>query len=166
MSRLFGTDGVRGIANRDLTCELAMNIGRAAAYVLTEKTTEKPKILIGKDTRVSSNMLEMALAAGLCSVGADVVLVGFVPTPAIAFLVKDREADAGIMISASHNPCEFNGIKIFDGNGYKLPDALEDEIESIISGNMEKITFPEGGDVGSVFVREDYVDIYIEHVVK
>ena len=97
MGRLFGTDGARGIANTELTCELATNIGRAAAYVLTEKTTEKPKVLIGKDTRVSSNMLEMALAAGLCSVGADVVLVGFVPTPAIAFLVQDREADAGIM---------------------------------------------------------------------
>ena len=95
MGRLFGTDGARGIANKELNCELAMNIGRAAAYVLTEKTTEKPKVLIGKDTRVSSNMLEMALAAGLCSVGADVVLVGFVPTPAIAYLVKDREGGRG-----------------------------------------------------------------------
>ena len=130
--------------------------------MLTEKTTEKPKVLIGKDTRVSSNMLEMALAAGLCSVGADVVLVGFVPTPAIAFLVKDREADAGIMISASHNPCEYNGIKIFDGNGYKLPDALEEEIESLVLDDMSPITFPVGGDVGSVFARYDYVDLYID----
>ena len=163
MGRLFGTDGARGIANSELTCELATNIGRAAAYVLTEKTTEKPKVLIGKDTRVSSNMLEMALAAGLCSVGADVVLVGFVPTPAIAFLVKDREADAGIMISASHNPCEYNGIKIFDGNGYKLPDALEEEIESLVLDDMSPIKFPVGGDVGSVFLRHDYVDLYIDH---
>ena len=162
MGRLFGTDGARGVANRELTCELATNIGRAAAFVLTEKTTEKPKVLIGKDTRVSSNMLEMALAAGLCSVGADVVLVGFVPTPAIAFLVKDREADAGIMISASHNPCEYNGIKIFDGNGYKLPDALEEEIESLVLDDMSPITFPVGGDVGSVFARYDYVDLYID----
>ena len=166
MGRLFGTDGARGIANSELTCELATNIGRAAAYVLTEKTTEKPKVLIGKDTRVSSNMLEMALAAGLCSVGADVVLVGFVPTPAIAFLVKDREADAGIMISASHNPCEYNGIKIFDGNGYKLPDALEEEIEALVLDDMSPIKFPVGGDVGSVFLRHDYVDLYIDHLAK
>lgn len=166
MGRLFGTDGARGIANSELTCELATNIGRAAAYVLTEKTTEKPKVLIGKDTRVSSNMLEMALAAGLCSVGADVVLVGFVPTPAIAFLVKDREADAGIMISASHNPCEYNGIKIFDGNGYKLPDALEEEIESLVLDDMSPIKFPVGGEVGSVFLRHDYVELYIDHLAK
>ena len=166
MGRLFGTDGARGIANQELTCELATNIGRAAAYVLTEKTTEKPKVLIGKDTRVSSNMLEMALAAGLCSVGADVVLVGFVPTPAIAFLVQDREADAGIMISASHNPCEYNGIKIVDGNGYKLPDSLEEEIESLVLDDMSPITFPTGGDVGSVFIRHDYVDLYIDHLVE
>lgn len=164
MGRLFGTDGARGIANSELTCELATNIGRAAAFVLTEKKTEKPKVLIGKDTRVSSNMLEMALAAGLCSVGADVVLVGFVPTPAIAFLVKDREADAGIMISASHNPCEYNGIKIFDGNGYKLPDALEEEIEALVLDDMSPIEFPVGGDVGSVFMRYDYVDLYIDHL--
>lgn len=166
MGRLFGTDGARGIANKDLTCELATMIGRAAAYVLTEKTTEKPKVLIGKDTRVSSNMLEMALAAGLCSVGADVVLVGFVPTPAIAFLVKDREADAGIMISASHNPCEYNGIKIFDGNGYKLPDALEEKIEALVLDDSSPITYPVGGDVGSVFMRPDYVDLYIDHLVE
>ena len=166
MGRLFGTDGARGIANSELTCELATNIGRAAAYVLTEKTTEKPKVIIGKDTRVSSNMLEMALAAGLCSVGADVVLVGFVPTPAIAYLVRDKEADAGIMISASHNPCEFNGIKIFDGNGYKLPDALEEEIEALVLDDMSPVTFPIGGDVGNVFFRHDYVDIYIDHLVK
>ncbi len=166
MGRLFGTDGARGIANSELTVEMAINIGRAAAYVLTEKTTEKPKVLIGKDTRVSSNMLEMALAAGLCSVGADVVLVGFVPTPAIAFLVKDREADAGIMISASHNPCEYNGIKIFDGNGFKLPDALEEEIEALVLDDMSPIEYPVGGYVGSVFQRYDYVDLYIDHLVK
>jgi len=166
MGRLFGTDGARGIANSELTCELAMNIGRAAAYVLTERSTEKPKVLIGKDTRVSSNMLEMALAAGLCSVGADVVLVGFVPTPAIAFLIQDREADAGIMISASHNPCEYNGIKIFDANGFKLPDAMEEKIESLVLDDISPIKYPVGGDVGSVFVREDYVDLYIDHLVK
>ena len=166
MGRLFGTDGARGIANKELTCELAMNIGRAAAYVLTEKTTEKPKVLIGKDTRVSSNMLEMALAAGLCSVGADVVLVGFVPTPAIAFLVKDREADAGIMISASHNPCEYNGIKIFDSNGFKLPDSMEEKIEKIVLDDSSVLEFPVGGELGSVFFRYDYADIYIDHLLE
>lgn len=166
MGRLFGTDGARGIANKELTCELATNIGRAAAYVLTERTTEKAKVLIGKDTRISSNMLEMALAAGLCSVGADVVLVGFVPTPAIAYLVKERKADAGIMISASHNPCEFNGIKIFDGNGYKLPDALEEEIEALVLDDMSPIEFPVGREVGSVFYRYDLVDDYIDHIIE
>lgn len=166
MGRLFGTDGARGIANSELTCELATNIGRAAAFVLTEKTTERPKVIIGKDTRVSSNMLEMALAAGLCSVGADVVLVGFIPTPAIAYLVTEKEADAGIMISASHNPCEYNGIKIFDSNGYKLPDELEEEIEALVLDDMSPIEYPTGGDVGSVFYRYDYVDDYIDHLVE
>jgi len=166
MGRLFGTDGARGIANAELNCELAMNIGRAAAYVLTERSTEKPKVLIGKDTRVSSNMLEMALAAGLCSVGADVVLVGFVPTPAIAFLIQDREADAGIMISASHNPCEYNGIKIFDANGFKLPDAMEEKIESLVLDDQSPIKYPVGEFVGSVFRRDDYIDLYIDHLVN
>ena len=166
MGRLFGTDGARGIANKELTCELATNIGRAAAYVLTEKTTEKPKVIIGKDTRVSSNMLEMALAAGLCSVGADVVLVGFVPTPAIAYLVKEKNADAGIMISASHNPCEYNGIKIFDGNGFKLPDSMEEKIEALVLDDMSPIEYPVGGEVGSVFLRYDYVDLYVDYLAK
>lgn len=166
MGRLFGTDGARGIANKELTCELATNIGRAAAYVLTEKTTEKPKVIIGKDTRVSSNMLEMALAAGLCSVGADVVLVGFVPTPAIAYLVKEKNADAGIMISASHNPCEYNGIKIFDGNGFKLADSMEEKIEALVLDDMSPIEYPVGGEVGSVFLRYDYVDLYVDYLAK
>ena len=113
MGRLFGTDGARGVANADLTCELAMNIGRAAAMVLGKGGKRHPKILIGKDTRISSDMLESALAAGLCSIGANVVHLGVVPTPAVAYLVKRYGADAGVMISASHNPCEFNGIKIF-----------------------------------------------------
>ena len=132
MGRLFGTDGARGIANTELTCELAMEIGRAAAMVLTKQTNKKPKVLIGMDTRASSEMLESAITAGLCSVGADVMLLGVIPTPAVAHLVKKYEYDAAVMISASHNPCEYNGIKIFQGNGYKLPDALEEQIESII----------------------------------
>ena len=132
MGRLFGTDGARGIANTALTAELAMNIGRAAAMVLTDNSENNhPKVLIGKDTRLSSDMLEGALSAGLCSVGADVVLLGVVPTPTVAYLIKKYNADAGIMISASHNPFEYNGIKIFSRDGYKLPDALEEEIEAI-----------------------------------
>lgn len=166
MGRLFGTDGARGIANSELTCEMAMNIGRAAAFVLTRENVKHPKVLIGKDTRASSNMLEMALAAGLCSVGADVVLAGFIPTPAVAYLISDCGADAGVMISASHNPCEYNGIKLFNNCGYKLPDAIEEEIESLVLDDMSSIKFPVGGDVGNVFIRHDYVDKYIDHVVN
>ena len=122
MGRLFGTDGARGVANSELTCELSMQIGRAAAMVLTENLSHRPKVMIGMDTRASSEMLEASIAAGLCSVGADVLLLGVVPTPAVAFLVKEYGYDAGVMISASHNPCEYNGIKIFQSTGYKLPD--------------------------------------------
>ena len=166
MGRLFGTDGVRGIANTDLTCELAMNIGRAAAHVLAREKVKRPKILIGKDTRSSSTMLESALSAGICSTGADVVLVGNVPTPAVAFLVSNCGADAGIMISASHNPCEYNGIKIFDSNGYKLPDEMEEEIESLVLDDLSPIATPVGGDVGSIFKREDYLEEYIKHLLS
>ena len=132
MGRLFGTDGARGVANTELTCEQAMAIGRAAAMVLIETKHGRPRVVIGKDTRASSDMLEAALAAGFCSVGADVELLGVVPTPAVAYLVSLYKADAGVMISASHNPCEYNGIKIFNGEGYKLSDALEEEIEAIV----------------------------------
>ena len=166
MGRLFGTDGTRGIANSELTCELAMSIGRAAAYVLTKHSTVRPKVVIGKDTRVSSSMLEMALAAGMCSFGADVILVGFIPTPAVAYLIPEVGADAGVMISASHNPCEYNGIKIFDRFGYKLPDAIEEEIEAIVLDNAVIIDLPTGGDIGSIYSRHDYRDKYIEHVVS
>ena len=122
MGKYFGTDGVRGVAGADLTCELAMKIGRGAAAVLTGSTGHRPRILIGKDTRQSGDMLEAALTAGLCSVGADVESLDVLPTPAVAYLVGKYNADAGIVISASHNPMEFNGIKIFAGTGYKLPD--------------------------------------------
>ncbi len=164
MGRLFGTDGARGIANTELTCELAMNIGRAAAMVLTDSEHKHPKILIGKDTRISSNMLEGALIAGLCSVGADVITLGVVPTPAVAFLVGKYKADAGIMISASHNPCEFNGIKIFSGDGYKLPDALEEQIEAIVLDGVKKPNLPVGKDVGRVSVAKNSVKDYVDHI--
>jgi phosphoglucosamine mutase len=162
VGRLFGTDGARGIANSELTCEMAMKIGRAAAMVLTKHSNKRPKVLIGMDTRASSQMLESAIAAGLCSVGADVMLLGEIPTPAVAYLVKKYEYDAAVMISASHNPCEYNGIKIFQGNGYKLPDALEEEIEGIILDKTQIPPVKIGGDVGRITRSKtallDYVD--------
>jgi phosphoglucosamine mutase len=164
MGRLFGTDGARGVANSDLTCELSMNIGRAAAMVLTKGGHRHPKILIGEDTRVSSDMLENALIAGLCSVGADVLRLGVVPTPAVAYLIGKYGADAGVMISASHNPCEFNGIKIFSSTGYKLPDALEEQIEAIVLDHAEEPEYPTGGDVGSVSTVVSAVRDYIDHI--
>lgn len=164
MGRLFGTDGVRGVANSELTCEMAMNIGRAAAMVLTDSTHTHPTFLIGKDTRRSSDMLETALAAGLCSVGANVVQLGVIPTPAVAYLIGKYGADAGIMISASHNPCEFNGIKIFSGDGYKLPDALEEQIEAIVLDRVQKYPCPVREGVGSVTVKENAHRDYIEHI--
>ena len=167
MGRLFGTDGARGVANTELTCELAMNIGRAAAMVLTDSGVHKhPKILIGKDTRLSSDMLEGALIAGLCSVGAEAVLLGAVPTPTVAFLIKKYKADAGIMISASHNPFEFNGIKIFSSDGYKLPDALEAEIESIVIDKSKPYYTPLGDGLGRVVRCETAVEDYIQHIIS
>ena len=164
MGRLFGTDGVRGVANSELTCELAMNIGRAAATVLTDGNHRHPKILIGKDTRLSSDMLEAAMTAGLCSVGANVVRLGVIPTPAVAFLVGKYKADAGVMLTASHNPCEFNGIKIFSGDGYKLPDALEEQIEAIVLDHKQAPACPTGGDVGCVTDAPDVVRDYVDHI--
>lgn len=164
MGRLFGTDGARGIANTELTPELAMNIGRAAAMVLTNEDTLHPTFLIGKDTRLSGDMLEGALIAGLCSVGANVKILGVVPTPAVAYLIGKYKADAGIMISASHNPFEFNGIKIFSDAGFKLPDALEEEIESIVLDNSIPYKVCEGADLGTVEYLTEAADDYIEHV--
>lgn len=166
MGRLFGTDGARGVANQELTCELAMNIGRAAAKVLISAEHRRPKVLVGKDTRASGDMLETALAAGLCSVGADVYMLGVVPTPAVAYLVKKYSAQAGVMISASHNPCEYNGIKIFNGEGYKLSDALEEEIEAIVLDNAESLPCPTGGDVGRVRLCETAVQDYVQHILR
>lgn len=166
MGRLFGTDGARGVANTELTCELAMNIGRAAAMVLTEKSNKKPVVIIGKDTRLSSDMLEGAIISGLCSVGADVITLGVVPTPAVALLVKKYNADAGIMISASHNPYEFNGIKIFSGTGFKLPDTLEEEIEAIVLDNVKPYNIVSMDKLGKVTVADNAVQEYIDHVVS
>lgn len=164
MGRLFGTDGVRGIANRELTCELALGIGRAAASVLANGSRRRPVFVIGADTRASSDMLCAALTAGLCSVGADVLQLGVVPTPAVAFLVGKYKADAGVMISASHNPAEYNGIKIFSGDGYKLPDALEEQVEAIVLDHVSAPPAPIGGEVGHVTYCPNAVKDYVEHL--
>ena len=150
MARLFGTDGVRGIANEELTCELAFKLGQAGAAVLASNV-RRPTIVIGRDTRISGKMLEAALTAGICSVGGRAMRVGELPTPGVAYLTRFYEADAGVVISASHNTVEYNGIKFFDRNGYKLPDALEDRIEEIIQGNMPlPVALPTGVSVGRV----------------
>ena len=164
MGRLFGTDGVRGIANTELTSELAMEIGRAAATVLSDGCRRRPTFVIGSDTRASSDMLGAALMAGLCSVGADVIQLGVVPTPAVAYLVGKYKADAGVMISASHNPAEFNGIKIFSGNGFKLPDIIEEKIEDLILEKKKSYAKPIGGEVGKVTYATGAVADYVRHI--
>ncbi len=164
MGRLFGTDGARGIANIELTPELAMNIGRAVAMELISDSVEHPTFLIGKDTRLSGDMLEGALIAGLTSAGANVKLLGVVPTPAVAFLIGKYNADAGIMISASHNPFEFNGIKIFSDEGFKLPDDLEEQIEKIVLDNKIPYKKAVDGDIGTVERLNCAADDYIDHI--
>ncbi len=167
MGRLFGTDGVRGIANESLTPELALQIGRAAAMVLLkESKSSKPTVLIGRDTRASGDMLEAALTAGLTSVGCNVLSVGIVPTPAVAYLVCKYGCEAGVMISASHNPCEYNGIKIFQKTGYKLDDAIEEEIEAIVLDHTEEIPVLLGGEVGNRIYCKTAVQDYVNHVVS
>ncbi len=162
MSRLFGTDGVRGVANIELTVDLAMKLGKAGAYVLTKENKHKPTILVGCDTRISGDMLANALMAGICSVGANVVFAGVLPTPAVAYLTRSGKYDAGVVISASHNPMEFNGIKFFNGEGYKLSDELEDEIQEYIERDMAGIPKVSGADVGKTRydfeLEREYVD--------
>jgi len=161
LGRLFGTDGVRGVANSQLTPELAFRLGQAGAYVLS-KEHPHPRILIGKDTRISGDMLEAALVAGICSVGADVLRVGVLPTPGIALLARTLDVSAGVVISASHNPVEDNGIKFFDSTGFKLPDAIEDEIESIVLSEEKPWEVPIGGEVGRVIEINDAGRRYID----
>lgn len=166
MARLFGTDGVRGVANEELTPMLAMQLGQAGACVLTREHEHKPTIMVGCDTRISGDMLANALMAGACSVGANCVYVGVIPTPAVAYLTKKYKVDAGVVISASHNPVEFNGIKFFDGNGFKLPDELEDEIEAMIKNGMQGVKFPIGSGVGKIKYRTDAREEYINHAMR
>ena len=166
MSRLFGTDGVRGVANVELTVDLAMKLGKAGAYVLTKENKHKPTILVGCDTRISGDMLANALNAGICSVGANVVFAGVLPTPAVAYLTRSGSYDAGVVISASHNPMEFNGIKFFNGEGYKLSDSLEDEIQEYIERDMSGIPTVSGADVGKTVYDFELEKEYIDFVKK
>ena len=166
MARLFGTDGVRGVANEELTPLLAMQLGQAGATVLTKENEHRPTIMVGCDTRISGDMLANALMAGICSVGANAVYVGVIPTPAVAYLTKKYKVEAGVVISASHNPVEFNGIKFFDGNGYKLPDSLEDEIEDLIRNGMQGVELPTGSRVGKIKYRTDAREDYINHAIQ
>ncbi|MTI68512.1 MAG: phosphoglucosamine mutase [Firmicutes bacterium] len=163
MGKLFGTDGVRGIANKELTVELAYKLGRAGAYVLT-KNKKNAKIIVGMDTRISGDMLEAALISGICSVGVDVLSVGVVPTPAVACLTRIYEADAGVVISASHNPVEYNGIKFFNSKGYKLNDDIENEIEDIILNKLDLKENPVGKDVGQKMTVKNAIKEYIEYL--
>ena len=172
MARLFGTDGVRGVANVDLTCELAYRLGQASVAFMGKT------IVLGKDTRKSGDMLEAAVVAGITSAGGDALLAGVIPTPAVALLTRELHADGGIVISASHNPPEYNGIKFFDAQGFKLPDSVEDQIEQFIAeggleGAVERVlqqgeetSMPAGALVGVAVEVEDACEMYIDHVVN
>ena len=164
MGIYFGTDGVRGVANTELSCELAYKLGRAGAYVLTKKNKHRAAIIVGMDTRISGGMLGAALCAGICSAGADVIDLGVVPTPAVAYLVRLYKADAGVVISASHNPVKDNGIKFFNGDGFKLSDEIEEEIEDIMQNHMSEIPTPTGTDVGSMTTNEKGISDYASYI--
>ena len=166
MGRLFGTDGVRGVANSQLTPQMAYKLGKAGAEVLGRQQHKSPLIVIGRDTRIEGDMLENALAAGVMSAGGNVIKAGVIPTPAIAFLVGEYGADAGAVISASHNPFEYNGIKFFNGQGFKLSDAIEDEIENLILNDSEEV-FAAAEQIGTVSCKEEQArEIYARHVAK
>jgi phosphoglucosamine mutase len=166
MGRLFGTDGVRGVANSELTPELAFNLGKAGASVLSRENS-RPVIIIGKDTRLSGDMLENAITAGILAVGGNVIKVGVIPTPAIAYLTRYYRADSGIVISASHNPFEYNGIKFFSGEGYKLDDALEEKIEDLIIREIDTNEHLTGDQIGRCLKAEDNaVDLYCNFLLS
>ena len=159
MGRYFGTDGVRGVANSELTPELAYKLGRAGAYVLTQGKT-RAKITVGKDTRISGDMLEAALIAGIASVGVDIVRLGVIPTPGVAYLTRALNADAGVMISASHNPVPDNGIKFFGGDSFKLTDAQEAEIEALLDAAEDTLPRPTGEAVGRILEQTDANELF------
>ncbi len=163
MGKLFGTDGIRGVANRDLTPELAFKIGRITAWLLGREH-ENPLFLIGRDTRLSGSMLEGSLTAGITSAGGEVRLLGVVSTPAVAFLTRHYKASAGVVISASHNPIEDNGLKIFNSKGFKLPDALEDEIEEFYFSEPDNLPRPEGSKLGQAFFDQEALQQYLKYL--
>lgn len=164
MSKLFGTDGIRGIANKDLTAKLAYRIGLAAATVLTAEHQGRARVVIGKDTRLSSDMLEAAIVSGLCSGGADAQLLNVAPTPAVAYITAELNADAGIVISASHNPYEWNGIKIFNSKGFKLSDELEESIEALVLSDAD-LEVADGGKIGHILKGGEYpLADYVQHL--
>lgn len=164
MGRIFGTDGVRGIANSELTAQLAFKLGQAGAKVLTKNCSGAPKILVGKDTRASGDMLEASLNAGFCTMGAQVYCVGVLPTPAVAYLIRKYNMDAGVVISASHNPMEYNGIKFFSSEGYKLSDELEAEIEEYVLDGKDLGELPVGKDVGRVHTKRSGMQDYVDYI--
>lgn len=167
MGRIFGTDGARGVANTEISCTLAMDIGRAAAMVVSKKRHKhRPLFLLGNDTRLSYHMLVSAISAGLCSVGADVIQLGVAPTPAVAYLVKRMNADAAIMLSASHNPYEYNGIKIFGSDGLKLTDEEEFAIEEIVLDHVLPYDIKWNDDIGTIREDKEIIEDYIEHIVS
>ena len=165
MGKLFGTDGVRGIANSELTPRLAFQLGQAGAYVLSKNAKHKPTILVGKDTRISGDMLSSALIAGILSSGANALIAGVVPTPAVSYLTRLHHADAGVVISASHNPAEFNGIKFFNADGFKLSDEIEDEIEDILLKDT-LLPVPTGKDLGTYIHLPNGVGEYVSFALS
>lgn len=166
MGKLFGTDGVRGVANKELTPELAFRLGRAATAFFGEESPAQPVVIIGRDTRISGHMLEAALAAGICSAGGTAVLAGIVPTPAVAYLTRKLNAQAGVVISASHNPYPDNGIKFFAGTGYKLPDAVEERLEAMVLAAEDTLARPTAQGVGRIEYRHDLINEYIDYAVS
>lgn len=166
--KYFGTDGIRGVANQELTPELAFRAGRAGGYALTKRSSEahQPRVLVSRDTRISGQMLEDALVAGLLSVGIEVIRLGIVTTPGVAYLVRDQNADAGVMITASHNPAEYNGIKFFGGDGYKLSDEIEEDIEAMLESDADNLPRPSAEGLGTAAAYNEAGQKYLHFLAQ
>ncbi|AEN98984.1 phosphoglucosamine mutase [Lactobacillus sanfranciscensis] len=166
--KYFGTDGIRGVANQELTPELAFRAGRAGGYALTKRSSEahQPRVLVSRDTRISGQMLEDALVAGLLSVGIEVIRLGIVTTPGVAYLVRDQSADAGVMITASHNPAEYNGIKFFGGDGYKLSDEIEEDIEAMLESDVDNLPRPSAEGLGTAAAYNEAGQKYLHFLAQ
>jgi len=166
MGKLFGTDGVRGVANSELTPIMAYKIGKITAHILAQDKSERIKILVGMDTRISGTMLNAAFSAGACSMGADVINLGVIPTPAVAFLVRELKGAAGIVISASHNPMQDNGIKILDSRGFKLDASFEGKIEDYVLSDTCALPVLTGAEIGTIVEDYDAVNLYVNYMAK